>query len=119
MLLPKNDKVLLALLMQSSVLGLLRAGGIYRLIMFDEPRIDQSTLDIYGDHWQMSLDDFIENVRGFDHEANEHFLLYYPESTNQMMLESIYSTAPTLGPIELASYVKMFRPIQRGKISKS
>jgi hypothetical protein len=119
MLLPRNDKVLLALLMQSSVLGLLRAGGIYRLIMFDELRIDQSTLDIYGDYWQMSLDDFIENARGFDHEANEHFLLYYPESTNQMMLESMYNTAPILEPVEFASYVKMFRPIQRGKIRRT
>lgn len=119
MYLPRNEKVLLALLMQSPMLGIIKAGGIYRLFVFEDLRIDQSELDIYGEHWSMSLDDFIDSVRIFPHEENEQFLLMYPQSANQMMLESIYSTSPLLEPVELAAYVKYFKPIQRGRIKRA
>ena len=115
---PRSDKVLLALLLESEMLGIIRVGKIYRLVMFDDIRIEQEELDIYGDHWQMSLDDFIDNIRVFDHDSNPTILEHYPESTNQMMLEYAWQNSIPMAPMQIAGYVRMFRPIQLGRIRK-
>ena len=78
MLLPGSDKILLALMLQSPMLGIVRAGGIYRLVMFDELRINQDSLDIHGENWSLTLDDFIDNAKVFNHDANDHFVGLYP-----------------------------------------
>jgi hypothetical protein len=115
---PRSDKVLLALLLESEMLGIIRVGKIYRLVMFDDIRIEQEELDIYGDQWQMSLDDFIDNIRVFDHTSNPTILEHYPESTNQMMLEYAWQNSIPMAPMQIAGYVRMFRPIQLGRIRK-
>lgn len=108
----------MALLLESPALGIIKTGRIYRLVMFDELRVEQEDLDIYGDGWQMTLDEFLENIRLFDHESNSSILEFYPESTNQMMLEAAWQSSVRLEPIQVAGYIRMFRPIQLGRIRK-
>jgi hypothetical protein len=46
-------------------------------------------------------------------------LLYYPESQNQLMLKEAWKDGITLTTFDLANYVKLFKPVQYGRVEKS
>jgi hypothetical protein len=104
--------------MQSSMLGIVKAGGIYRLFCFDDLRIDLEEMDIYGNNWGLAFEEFIENARSFNHEDHQEFLEFYPQSANQMMLESVWKDSLPLGINAMAELVKSFKPVQHGRIRK-
>lgn len=113
-----NPKIALYLMMQSNMLGIAKAGGIYRLFCFDDLRIDAEVMDIHGEKWVMDFDDFAENSRIFNHEDFPEFLELYPSSSNQMMLEMVWKQSDKLSIPNLSDLVKAFRPVQHGRIRK-
>lgn len=118
MLPPHNTKVALYLLLQSPMLGVVKCGGIYRLFCFDDLRIDPSSLNIYGDHWALEFDEFTEDARIFNHEKSEEIMLFYPESQSQAMLEIAFKEGEKIAMTTMAELVKMFKPVQYGRIEK-
>lgn len=113
-----NTKIALYLLMQSSMLGVVKAGGIYRLFCFDDLRIDVDAMDIYGDEWGLDFEDFAEMARVFNHEDFPEFLEFYPQSANQMMLEVIWKESRRLDVHNISDVVKGFKQVQYGRIRK-
>jgi hypothetical protein len=113
-----NTKIALYLMMQSSLLGLVKAGGIFRLICFDDLRIDVEDMDVYGEHWGLGFEEFSDSVRVFNHDDFPEFLELYPESANQMMLEAIWKRSGKIDIPTLAEIVKTFRPVQHGMMKK-
>jgi hypothetical protein len=116
MLPPHNTKIALYLLMKSQLLGIVKCGGIYRLFCFDDLRIDPSSLSIYGEHWSLEFDEFVEEARIFNHEKSEDIMLFYPESQSQPMLEIAFNEAEKIAMGTMSELVKMFRPVQYGRI---
>ena len=113
-----SPKVALYLLMQSSMLGIARAGGIYRLFCFDDLRIDIEAMDIHGEKWVLDFEDFAKEARVFNHEDFPEFLEFYPQSCNQMMLEMVWKQSERLDITSLSELVKAFKPVQYGRIRK-
>lgn len=119
MLPPRNAKISLYLLLASPMLGIVKADGIYRLVCMDDLRIDPQTLDVYGDHWGLSFDDFTELAREFPHDTFPEVLEFYPESQSQEMLALAWKDAPEIGPSKLALLAKIFKKVQYGRIRKA
>lgn len=113
-----NPKIALYLLMQSNMLGIVRSGGIFRLFCFDDLRIDIEPMDVYGSGWGMDFEEFADEARIFNHEDFPEFLEFYPQSGNQMMLETVWKQSRKLDMQNLAEIVKTFRPVQHGRIRK-
>lgn len=118
MLPPHNTKIALYLMMQSPMLGIVKSGGIYRLFCFDDLRIDPSSLNIYGDHWALDFDDFTDDARIFNHEDCEEIMLLYPQSQTQAMLELAFNKSPRVQTAAMPELVKLFKPVQYGRIEK-
>jgi len=119
MLLPHNDKIARYLLTQSPLLGVVRGGGVYRLACLDDLRIDPVSLDIHGEHWSLSFEDFIEEVKIFNHEVSSHILAFYPQSQSQQMLATAFMEANEIRNDQMGEIVRMLKPIQHGKIEKN
>ena len=117
--LPHRPRIALQLLIQSNLLGIIESERIYRLFSFDELMIDPATLDIHDEHWGMTFEEFSAKARLFDHEKSETILLYYPESQNQMMLKVAWRDASALSSHELSNYIKLFKPVQYGRVEKT
>jgi len=113
-----NNKIALYLLMKSSLLGVVNAGGIFRLFCFDDLRIDTEEMDVYGEKWGLAFEEFAEMARVFKHEDFPEFLGLYPQSANQMMLETVWRSSDKLTVALLAELVRSFRPVQHGRIRK-
>ena len=119
MLPPHQSKIALYLLMQSPMLGIDKAGGIFRLFCFDDLLIDPASLDIHSEHWGLTFEEFSEYAKIFDHESHPEILEFYPDSQNQMMLEMVWKGGQMLTALTLADLVKLFRPVQYGRITKT
>ena len=116
---PPSERTLIQLIMHSPLLGIIRYGQIYRLFSFDLLRMDPSSLDIHGDDWGVTFEEFSDNARSFNHEDySEVMLQYYPESQNQMMLEAVWRGSDGLTPSQIAEYMSLFKAVQYGRIEK-
>lgn len=119
MLPPHDSKIGLYLLLMSPMLGIVKADGIYRLVCFDDLRIDPQTLDVYGEHWGLPFDDFTELAREFPHETFPEILEFYPDSQSQEMLALAWKEAEDISPPRLALLAKVFKKVQYGRIKKT
>lgn len=117
--LPHNPRIAMQLMIGSSLLGIVKSDGLYRLFSFDELMMDPATLDIHHDHWGMPFEEFSEKAKIFNHDQSEMILLYYPESQNQLMLKEAWNDGIMLTTFDLANYVKLFKPVQYGRVEKS
>lgn len=113
-----NTKIAWYLISQSQLLGIVKAGGIFRLFCFDELRLDLEAMDIHGNEWALDFEDFATDARIFDHESFPEFLEFYPQSANQMMLEMVWKGSTKLDVPLLGELVKTFKPVQHGRIRK-
>lgn len=113
-----NPKIALYLIMQSNLLGIVSVGGMFRLFCFDDLRIDTEEMDVYGEQWGLSFEEFAERARVFNHKEFPEFLEFYPESANQMMLETVWKHSKRLDIPTLTELSRAFRPVQYGRIRK-
>lgn len=113
-----SPKIALYLVMESSMLGVVKAGGIYRLFCFDDLRIDMEAMDIHGNEWVLDFEDFAECARVFNHREFPEFLEFYPQSANQMMLEVVWKGSRRMDVDTISEIVKGFKQVQYGRIRK-
>lgn len=118
MLPPHNSKIAFYLILENPMLGVVKAGGVYRFFCFDELRMDPASLDIHDEHWGMTFEEFSDNAKIYNHKENPEILEFYPESQNQMMLEYAWNNGQTITALMLADLVKVFKPVQYGRIKK-
>lgn len=115
----QSERILLCMMLHSAMLAIVKADGIFRLVLMDELRVDHENLDIYGDKWHMSLEQFLDSCKLFDYDNNRAIVALYPQSVNQMMLKDAWENTDKISPTQMAIYAKGFKPIQVGKISKT
>jgi hypothetical protein len=119
MLPPHKSKIALYLIMQSDMLGIVRADGMYRLFCFDELLLDRVSTTVHDEHWSLELEEFIEQAKIFNHAlSGEIFLEFYPEAQNQQMLELAWKDAISLSPALFGELIKAFKPVQYGRLEK-
>lgn len=116
---PIDTKIMLYLVTKHPSLGLLRTGEVYQLVLLDELRIDPGTMDIYADTWAVTFEEFAIGMRIFDHDAHPELLRFYPNSQNPALLADIWRQLPEPDPKALASYIKMFKHVQHGRMTKA
>lgn len=119
MLPPHKSKIALYLIMQSDMLGVVRAEGMYRLFCFDELLLDRLSANIHDEHWILELEDFIDNAKIFNHaEHGEMFLEFYPQVQTQQMLKVAWKDGVKISPSLLGDLIRSFKPVQHGRLDK-
>jgi hypothetical protein len=119
MLPPHKSKIALYLIVQSDMLGIVRADGMYRLFCFDELLLDRISTSIHDEHWVLDLEDFIDQAKIFNHvKSGEVFLDLYPQVQNQQMLQLAWKDAIPLSPALFGELIKAFKPVQYGRLEK-
>lgn len=115
---PSNPKIALYLLTGHPFLGVLRAGGVVRLVAMDELRIDPESMDVIGETWQITFEEFAEGLRIVDSEAFPELLEFYPLSQTQQILSDVWKGSAEPDATALAALMRMFKPVQHGKMVK-
>lgn len=115
---PSNPKIALYLLTGHPFLGVLRAGGVFRLVALDELQIDPDSMDVFGKSWSATFEQFADGLRIVDSEEFPELLLFYPISQTQQILSDVWKGSAEPDATSLATLMRMFKPVQHGKMVK-
>ena len=115
---PSNPKIALYLLTGHPFLGVLRAGGVFRLVALDDLRIDPDNMDVYGEKWSVSFEEFAEGLRIVEDEEFPELASFYPISQTQQILSDVWKGSTEPDATTLATLMRMFKPVQHGRMVK-
>ena len=115
---PSNPKIALYLLTGHPFLGVLRAGGVFRLVALDDLRIDPDSMDVLGEGWTVRFEEFADGLRIVNDEDFPELANFYPISQTQQILSDVWKGSAEPDATSLATLMRMFKPVQHGKMVK-